>query len=161
MPLTSDIAYQALLIGVPSDIAIALAQRESSLNHNVIGSSGEVGLFQILPTTAAELGINPYNLNENIQGGLTYLKQQYDRFGSWDLALAAYNAGPTKVASGNIPQSTQSYVQDILGYPIFQSSLAPPFTFSTTVYSTPLGDFPWWVLAIGIGALAYLIAKKF
>ncbi len=71
-----------------------------------------------MPRTALELGVNPWNARQNIEGGARYLRQQHDRFGTWELALAAYNAGPGAVEKyGGIPpyKETQNYVQKILG----------------------------------------------
>ncbi len=157
--IQSLIVGSASNYGVPPSIALAVAQQESGYDQGAIGSSGEVGVFQLMPGTAAELGVNPYNLSENVNGGLAYLSQQYQRFGSWDMALAAYNAGPGRVASGNVPASTRSYVSNILGY---NSGLQLPSrpTFSTTVWASPIESFPWWLLAMGIGVLLALLSGR-
>ena len=100
--------------GVPPDLAVAVARQESGLNQSARGTSGEVGVFQLMPGTAADLNVNPYDLSQNIQGGISYLKQMYDRFGDWTTALLAYNAGPGAVSSGKIPSSSQSYASKIM-----------------------------------------------
>ena len=73
--------------------------------------------MQLMPATAASLGVsNAYDPEQNIKGGVKYLKQMYDQFGSYDLALAAYNAGPGAVQKyGGIPpySETQNYVKKI------------------------------------------------
>lgn len=78
-----------------------------------------MGLFQLMPETAKSLGVNPADPLENAIGGAQYLKQQYKRFGSWELALASFNAGPGAVEQhGNtIPPypETQNYVRSIMG----------------------------------------------
>lgn len=102
--------------------------------------------MQLMPGTARELGVDPYDWRQNVEGGIRYLRQQYDRFGSWDLAVAAYNAGPGAVASGQIPASTLYYMQDIVGGGV-------P-TFSVDVYSRPI-TFPLWVLGLGLAALIW------
>ena len=104
MSIEEQIRQAALTYGVPPELAVAVAQRESSLNPYAVGDEGQaVGLFQIHPAAAADVGLDPnwrYNLEDNIYGGVNYLRQMFDRFGSWDLALAAYNAGPGNVRAG-------------------------------------------------------------
>lgn len=104
-------------MGVPVDLALALVNQESGFNPNAISKAGAIGLFQLMPTTAAGLGVDPYNVQQNIEGGLRYLKQQLDRFGgNRQKALAAYNAGPNAVQKYNgIPpyKETQNYVKSI------------------------------------------------
>ncbi len=71
-----------------------------------------------MPDTARHLGVDPTDPQQNLEGGARYLKRQFDRFGSWPLALAAYNAGPEAVEQyGGIPPyaETQGYVQAIWG----------------------------------------------
>lgn len=75
------------------------------------------GKITITGNTAKGLGVDPYDIVQNAMGGAKYLKQQYDKYGRWDLALAAYNAGPGKVDKyGGIPpfKETQNYVQRVL-----------------------------------------------
>ncbi|MEX2503887.1 MAG: lytic transglycosylase domain-containing protein [Egicoccus sp.] len=79
---------------------------------------GAVGLAQLMPGTAAGLGVNPYDPHQNLDGGARFLAAQLDTFGRADLALAAYNAGPGRVkAVGGIPRivETQLYVVRVLG----------------------------------------------
>lgn len=101
---TSDIqarlTYWAGVYGVPPSIALALAQQESGFNQAARGASGEVGVLQIMPATAAGLRIDPYDPEANIEGGMRLLSQNYARFGSWDYALAGFNCGPTCAARG-------------------------------------------------------------
>lgn len=112
--VTNKIVQEANNLGVPANIALAVAHQESGLNQAAIGSKGELGVFQLMPSTATGLGVNASNLDSNILGGISYLKQLYDRFGDWGKALAAYNAGPTAVVKNRIPTSTQGYVSNIL-----------------------------------------------
>lgn len=120
MSIEQTITESAGRYGVPPEIALSVARRESSLQHygrdgNVIrGKAGEYGLFQLMPGTAADCGVNPLVLEENVDCGVRYLSQQYRTFGSWDLALSAYNAGPGNVSKGIIPESTKQYVASIL-----------------------------------------------
>jgi soluble lytic murein transglycosylase-like protein len=71
-----------------------------------------------MPATARKLGVNIHDPRENLEGGARYVRMMYDRFGSWRLALAAYNAGPGAVEQhGGIPpyDETRNYVKAILG----------------------------------------------
>ena len=79
---------------------------------------GAIGLAQLMPDTARLLRVDPNDPAQNLQGGARYLRMMYERFGSWRLALAAYNAGPGAVEShGGIPpfEETRNYVAIILG----------------------------------------------
>jgi soluble lytic murein transglycosylase-like protein len=103
--------------GVPANLFLALIHAESSFNPNARSHVGAIGLTQLMPATARELGVDPRDPIQNMIGGARYLKQQYRRFGSWQLALAAYNAGPTRVARlGRIPNitETKNYVTKII-----------------------------------------------
>ena len=104
--------------GLPSGIVDAVIYQESRGRINAVSVKGALGLMQLMPGTAAQLGVNPYDPDQNIRGGARYLRQQIDRFGSIPLALAAYNAGPGAVVRyGGIPpyRETQNYVATILG----------------------------------------------
>ncbi len=87
--------------GVPPEIALAVATQESRLCHwlpngSVLrGKAGEYGVMQLKPATAADLGVDPTDVNDNIHGGVKYLRQLYDRYGDWQLAVQHYNgSGP-------------------------------------------------------------------
>ncbi len=104
--------------GVDPDLFIRLVEAESSFRPDVTSTAGAYGLTQLMPGTAAELGVDPTDPIQNLRGGARYLRQQLDRFGDPALALAAYNAGPGRVTQyGGIPpfQETQNYVARILG----------------------------------------------
>lgn len=103
---------------IPSQIFFNLITTESNWDPFVTSPAGAIGLTQLMPTTALELGVNPWNAKQNLDGGARYLRRQHDRFGDWSLALAAYNAGPEAVKRyGGIPpyEETQNYVQKVLG----------------------------------------------
>lgn len=104
--------------GVPEDLFLRLVQQESNWNPTAKSHKGALGLAQLMPATARSLGVNPHDPSQNLAGGAKYLAQQYRTFGSWRLALAAYNAGPEAVRKhGGIPpyKETQNYVRKILG----------------------------------------------
>ena len=102
--------------GLPIGLFDALIMQESRYNHMAVSPKGALGLAQLMPGTARQLGANPYVVLDNLRGGARYLRQQVDRFGRYDLALAAYNAGPGRVARyGRVPAiaETVGYVRTI------------------------------------------------
>ena len=104
--------------GVPEDLFLRLVQQESGWNHGAVSAKGALGLAQLMPDTASLLGVDAADARQNLEGGARYLRQQYDRFRSWRLALAAYNAGPEAVERyADVPPfaETQGYVAAILG----------------------------------------------
>jgi hypothetical protein len=96
----------------------ALVQQESGGHQSAHSPAGAIGETQLMPGTARALGVNPYNAQQNLDGGAKYLRQQLDRFGgNVRKALAAYNAGPGAVEKyGGVPPyaETQNYVRTIL-----------------------------------------------
>ncbi len=103
---------------IPADIFLNLITVESNWQDGAHSYKGAIGLAQLMPDTAKYLGVNPRDPYQNIEGGARYLSMQYRKFGSWRLALAAYNAGPGAVLKYNdVPpyQETQKYVVSILG----------------------------------------------
>lgn len=92
------IVKHSLEMGIDPALGLSIAKMESGFVHEKRSSYGAVGVFQLMPSTARRLGYNPYYLSENIRGGLMYYKMMYQKFGSVELALAAYNAGPGNVS---------------------------------------------------------------
>ena len=103
---------------IPEDLFLALVARESRWRSDAVSHKGAVGLAQLMPDTARDLGVDPSDPAQNLDGGARYLRMMYDRFGSWRLALAAYNAGPEAVAAHDgVPPfaETRAYVAALLG----------------------------------------------
>jgi soluble lytic murein transglycosylase-like protein len=104
--------------GVPEDLFLRLVQQESGWNPTAVSHKGATGLAQLMPDTARALGVDIDDPAANLDGGARYLRMMYDKFGSWRLALAAYNAGPGAVEEHDgIPPfaETENYVKAILG----------------------------------------------
>lgn len=104
--------------GIPEDLFLRLVQQESGWNPSAKSHKGATGLAQLMPGTAAKLGVNPHDPVQNLNGGARYLRMMYNQFGNWRLALAAYNAGPGAVSKyGGIPpyRETRNYVRIIAG----------------------------------------------
>ncbi len=104
--------------GVPEDLFLRLVQQESGWNAGARSHKGATGLAQLMPATAAKLGVNPNDPLQNLDGGARYLRMMYNTFGDWRLALAAYNAGPGAVTKyRGVPpyRETTNYVRVILG----------------------------------------------
>lgn len=103
--------------GLEPGLLEAVAWQESRGRMSAVSVKGARGVMQLMPSTAAELGVRPDDMVDNIRGGAMYLRRQLDRFGSVPLALAAYNAGPGAVQRyGGIPpyRETRAYVAKIM-----------------------------------------------
>lgn len=102
---------------IPASLLAALVSQESGFNPNAVSSAGAQGIAQIMPSTAAGLGINPLDPTESINAAAQMLNSYTSRFGSYANALAAYNAGPNAVQRyGGVPPypETQAYVPNVL-----------------------------------------------
>ena len=91
------IVKHSMEMGMDPALALSIAKKESNFKHSSRSKYGAIGVFQLMPNTAKRMGYNPYHLNDNIKGGITYYKMMYKMFGKMELALAAYNAGPGNV----------------------------------------------------------------
>src|SRR5579859_4945990 len=155
MTIQDQIIASANNYGIDPALALAVAKQESGFRQSAVGTSGEVGVFQIMPTTAAALRINPLDLSSNIDGGVKLLKQNLDAYGGDPVAaLVAYNAGPKAVDSGNIPPSTQDYVNSIVGS-VYGGSIFGGGGGDSSLAS--LGDSGSGLLLLGVAALAGLV----
>jgi soluble lytic murein transglycosylase-like protein len=115
----AEIDAAAATNGIDPALLKGLVSQESGFDPNARSGAGALGLTQLMPGTAASLGVtNPLDPAQSLQGGAKYLRQQLDRFGGDErLALAAYNAGPGAVARyGGVPPyaETQNYVNNVM-----------------------------------------------
>ena len=106
---------------LPPELIAAVIRAESNFKVGAVSSAGAQGLMQLMPATAKELGVkNPFDIEQNIEGGTKYLRKMLDRFGgSVHKALAAYNAGPGTVIkyNGRVPYpETRQYVKRVLQF---------------------------------------------
>lgn len=122
--IANSIISQADSVGVNPALALEVAIEESSLNQNARGAAGEIGVFQLKPSSFP--GVNISDLQTNIETGVGYLSSLLGMFGGdQSAALAAYNWGPSKVENAlaqygqdwlaNAPSGVQNYVATILG----------------------------------------------
>lgn len=116
-PYTSALKDIASRTGLSPVLLEALVWEESRWNPRAISRKGAIGLSQLMPNTARELGVDPTNPLANLNGGARYLKIQLDRFDDLELALAAYCAGPESVvAAGGVPPipEVHAYIDAII-----------------------------------------------
>lgn len=111
----------AVAYGLRPEFVVSVAQAESALRQDAVSPKGAIGLMQLMPTTAAQLRVDPKDAAQNAHGGARYLRQLLERYRHHPdfvrLALAAYNAGPGKVDRyGTIPpySETQRYVEQVI-----------------------------------------------
>ena len=158
--IQSLITSVANSLGVPSSIALAVAQKESNFNQAAVGSSGEIGVMQLMPVTAAGLGVDPTDLNQNVTGGVSLLASLYQQYGNWTQALEAYNAGPTAVNQGTVPSSSVSYASSILGSINLDSttsdSIMADLTDGLPDLSSDSGTSPWVWVGVAVAGLGLL-----
>lgn len=117
-PYDADFAAAGQAHGVDPALLREVARQESGFNPAARSPAGAEGIMQFEPGTAAGLGIDPWNAAQAIDGAARLLRQYLDKYGSVDLALAAYNAGPGAVDKyGGVPPfaETQAYVRAITG----------------------------------------------
>ena len=146
-PYEAMISEHARREQVAEDLVRAVIQVESAFNPRAVSTKGAMGLMQLMPATAREMGVrNPFDPDQNIRGGTAYLRRLLDRFdGNVELALAAYNAGMGNVEKyGDIPpfKETKNYVKKVTGV-----APVPPAP-STVIYK-------WFELVNGRPSVRY------
>ena len=123
-PLKGDyIAKSAKRHGVPERILRSMARAESSNRTSAVSPRGARGELQVMPATAKELGYTPEEMHDpeyGAEAGARYARKMYDRFGNWEDAVAAYNAGPARIAHRKkkglpFPRETRGHVRKVLG----------------------------------------------
>jgi len=141
-PYLQEIRDAAERYGLPFKLVSAVIRAESGFNPRAVSPKGARGLMQLMPTTAATLGVrNSFDPRQNIEGGVRHLRSLIDRFINLPFALAAYNAGEKAVVQyGGIPPypETQDYVTKVLyfyGGPVEGGSTPP-----TRIYQTVAPD---------------------
>lgn len=115
----SAITRAAHNAGIDPQLLTAVVWTESDFTPDAVSAAGAIGLAQLMPATADMLGVDPYDPEQNLRGGATFLSDMITRFdGRIDLALAAYNAGPTRVSElhdgGQGVPISQGYVDTVL-----------------------------------------------
>jgi soluble lytic murein transglycosylase-like protein len=128
------IRQAAFKYGLTPELIRSVIRAESNFQADAVSPAGAQGLMQLMPETARELGVgNPFDVEQNVDGGCRYLRQMLDRFGGdLRLALAAYNAGPAAVEKydGRVPYAeTRQYVNRVLRH-CSQAALHPYRSFS-------------------------------
>lgn len=119
--ITRAILYASGVYGVDPILIASVMETESHYQFDAGSDAGAIGLMQLMPDTAASLGVNPYDALDNVLGGTLYLRNQLDAFSGWgeyavNDAVAAYNAGPNAVVTyGGVPPyaETENYVESV------------------------------------------------
>lgn len=105
----------SLRYGIDRGLILSVIRHESAFDPRARSHAGAMGLMQLMPRTAREQGVScPDDPRENVLAGTRYLRGLYDRFGNWPHAVAAYNAGPTRVERRRFPKETRRYVRRVL-----------------------------------------------
>ena len=119
--LERSITKAAAKYSLPPELIKAVIRAESNFDAQAVSTAGAQGLMQLMPATAEELGVqDPFDIDQNVDGGSRYLREMLDRFnGDVKLALAAYNAGPGTVEKydGDVPyRETRNYVERVMRF---------------------------------------------
>ncbi len=116
--IDSYINKYAKMYGVDANLVRAVMKQESNFNTGARSSVGAIGLMQLMPGTASGLGVNPYNVEQNIKGGVKYLSTYLKKYKSIEKALISYNAGPGRANNSynSLPSETKNYIKKVMGY---------------------------------------------
>ena len=137
--------------GVDPALALAVAANESSFRPDVTSNKGAQGVFQLMPDTADWLGVSdPYDPQQNIEGGVRYIGMMLNQFGDPQTAIAAYNFGPGAVGRGETwPSETNVYVSRVMNsWNQYGGQFATPYP---TIDPPPLlSDATWSVTGYGV-----------
>jgi soluble lytic murein transglycosylase-like protein len=143
-PYAAEIDAAAKKYNVDPALLRGLIRQESNFNPNAGSPAGARGLTQLMPGTAAALGVDPSVPAQAIEGGAKYLRQQLDKFGNDPAkALAAYNAGPGAVQRyGGVPPyaETQNYVRKVLAYAAEYRQAAPAVSAAAASVTSPVAS---------------------
>jgi soluble lytic murein transglycosylase-like protein len=146
-PYAAEITAAARRNGVDPALLAGLVKQESGFDPNAGSPAGAQGLTQLMPATAASLGVtNVHDPAQALEGGAKYLRRQLDRFGG-DVAraLAAYNAGPGAVERfGGVPPyaETQNYVRKVQAYAAEFRTAAPAAPATASLVAAPVSSSP-------------------
>ncbi len=114
---TDKIRAAAQKYGIPPALGIWQLWYESNYKSDAVSSAGAIGIAQFMPATAQQYRVDPYDVDSSIDGWGRYMRDLYKMFGSWELALAGYNAGPGNVQKyKGVPpfRETLEYIKKIL-----------------------------------------------
>jgi soluble lytic murein transglycosylase-like protein len=165
-PTQQQIVTAAQNAKIDPALALAVVQQESGFNPSAVSSAGAIGLFQLMPSTAASLGVDPTDPTQNIQGGIQYLAQLLKQYGGdVSSALWAYNAGPGNEAAGILPAQTANYIPSVQSLQSTWASLlggpspapspsSPSFVTDSSLYSASPDNT---MLYVGLGLVAAAI----
>jgi soluble lytic murein transglycosylase-like protein len=167
--IANTIVLAAQAAGIDPKLSLEVATAESGMNQNAVGKQGEIGVFQLMPSSFP--GVDPTDVNQNIRAGVGYLAAMLSKYQDPAAALSAYNWGPTNLDNAmarygsdwfsRIPASTQGYVNKILGnvQTQYAASVGPipvPASFVSAPAIAPLassGMSVWTQVAIAVGVI--------
>jgi len=149
-------AQDATDAGFPAAIFVAQIDQESGFNPHALSPKGAEGIAQIEPATAAAWGVDPWNPEAALRAAANAMAGYLRQFGSVDLALAAYDAGPGAVQQyGGVPpfEETQRYVRNIEA-----AAGQPGAVVAVPTGGAPVGELPEWLVPAGLAIAALWLA---